>query len=290
MIANWNVPFYMTSASYGGGVLLPFNETFAFPAGTGKIVLKQEGCSLAAAVRSTKDNVPQADGSILHRRFLTGMEMQLSAWFWETTGAEGKMACDDLLQSMVDTFMGYAYGLLNAGDNEGRISWLPDGAAPRMLDDIRLASYPKEAHVDGPGMGFEFMIDCALPYAENLEQLAPAVPGVVVNGGNRPTYPVWQIDGPFSGVMTLANTTTGEEFSYDEDLPEAPNIDAGDYLEIDVFRNSATKIAPGPVLSNAFPGLVLPDSAFFEIVPGNNTITLSGAPSGNGLINAAWQS
>lgn len=282
-IADWTVPFDLTSAVYSA-TLLPINQLTTFASGTGIYLLRQDGCSLNASVRATKDNVPQADGSILHCRFLTGMEMNLAVQMWESTDYP---ACDALLQDMTDELMGYLYGLLNAGDNEGRISWTPAGQSVRMLDDIRLFTYPSESFPGGVNE-LAFTLDCALPYAENLTQLSPSIPGAVVNSGNRPTYPVWKIYGPYTS-FTLTNTTTNESFSYNGALPGAMSITGGDYIEINTFNNTAYRNGNQ---QNVKPGIDMLASDFFSINPGSNTITLaySGGVGGAsvGLINAAW--
>lgn len=293
-IADWTVPFDLTSAVYSAS-LLPINQLTTFTSGTGIYLLRQDGCSLNATVRATKDNVPQADGSILHRRFLTGMEMNLVVQMWESTDYP---ACDALLQDMTDELMGYLYGLLNAGDNEGRISWTPVGQNVRMLDDIRLFTYPSEAFPGGVNE-LAFTIDCALPYAEDLTQTSVPLTGsdIVTNSGNRPTYPVWKIYGPFSS-FTLTNTssTPDEVITWDEAAPGAGSpVLAGDYIEIDTFRNSITKVvtsSPPDVLSNVAAGLGMTTSDFFLIPPGSHTITLSytGGAGGSSvcLLNNAW--
>lgn len=281
-IADWTVPFSLTSAVYSA-TLLPFNEAFSFSAGSGIYLLREDACSLNTDVRSTKDNVPQADGSILHCRYLTGMEMNLTVQLWEN---QANPACDQLQQEMMDTLMGYLYGLLNAGDNQGRISWTPNGGSSatstqRMLDDIRLLTYPVETHT-GVLAELAFTVDCALPYAEDLTQLAPSIPGTVVNAGNRPTYPVWQI---YSGNFILTNTTTGDTFAFDDSQPGCPDVGAG-YVEIDTFRNTAYLNGN---LANLKPGIVMDSSDFFSIPPGTHTITCPGVGGASrGLINPAW--
>jgi hypothetical protein len=282
-LPDWSVPFSLTSAQYSP-TPLAFNTPVSFASGTGTYFLRADGCSLANQVRQTKDFVPQADGAILHRRFVAGMEMTLAIQMWES---DSQVACDTLLQEMTDALMGYLYGLLNAGDNEGRISWVPEGGSSatstsRMLDDIRLLTYPAESNQTA-AYEVAFTVDCAKPYAEDLTQLAPVVGGAVVNNGNRPTYPVWQIT---ASAFTLTNTTTGDSFSFDDSLPGCPNVGAG-YVEIDTFRNSVTIVTAGPTLSNGAAGVVMTTSDFFLLVPGTNTITLSSG-TGIGLINSAF--
>lgn len=294
-IADWTVPFRLTSSVYTnhpepGGIAtspLPINEVITFNSGEGIYRLRTDGCSLTNVVRQTKDYVPQADGAILHRRFLGGMEMTLAVQMWQP----GTIACDAILQEMVDTLEGYLYGLLNAGDNEGRIAWEPVGGASgapgsngyRMLDDIRLLSYPTESQQKGSALEMVFTLDCDRPYAQDETQLNPAIPGTVTNYGNKPTYPVWQI---YSGSFTLVNTTTGDQFSFNDAQPGCPNVGAG-YVEIDTFRNTIYLNGTG---ANLKPGIVMVDSDFFTLPPGANVITCAGAGGGSVcLVNAAWQ-
>lgn len=286
-LADWNVAFTLTSADYSA-TPLAINTPVVFPSGTGTFLLRADGCSLNNQVRQTKDFVPQADGAILHCRYTAGMEMTLAIQMWESTD---QIACDTLLQEMLDELMGYLYGLLNAGDNEGRISWAPDGGSSvsstsRMLDDIRLFTYPTDSQ-QSAAYEVSVTVDCALPYAEDLTQLSPSVPGVVVNNGNRPTYPVWKIYGPFTS-FTLTNTsvTPNESFQYDGALPGASSVGGGDYIEINTFNNTVYLNGNS---TNMKPGIVMTSSDFFTLPPGSNTITCAGVGAASVcLVNAAW--
>jgi hypothetical protein len=312
MPADWTVPFKLTSKVFTnnptpGGYTepdpLPLNTALTFASGPGIYLLRQDGCSLTNQVRATKENAPQEDGAILHCRFVAGMEMALSVQMWQDTS---QIACDTLLQEMVDTLDGYLYGLLNAGDNEGRIAWAPVGGASgapgsngyRMLDDIRLLSYPDERQPAGAPLEVTFTIDCELPYAEDETQLEPALAegsNTVTNYGNRPTYPVWKLDGAFI-ARTLTNSTTGDSFSFNCLLPGALpggalSVAANEYIEIDTFRNTVTLVKPGPLLYNVAAGIEMESSTFGSLLPGDNTIVLVGpGATGTGLVNAAWVS
>lgn len=284
-IADWTVPFELTSGVFAGATTLPINQQTA----SGIYLLREDGCSLQNTVRATKENIPQEDGAILHRRFLAGMEMNLAVQFWQDTS---NLACDDLLQTMYDDLMGYLYGLLNAGDNQGRISWSPAGGSSatstqRMLDDIRLFSYPTEAHQKGFPMELSFTLDCALPYAEDLTQSTVALndTGVIVtNSGNRPTYPVWKMNGG-GGTYSITDLTTGEFFEYDPNFPNAPDLDSGDYIEINTFRDTAYKNGDG---ANCKPGINMEASAFFPLSPGDHMIVLGSGTTGTALWNNSW--
>ena len=295
-VTDWSVAFNLTSKVYTDDPEpgteapdpLPLNQVWSLRGGEQVIYrLRPDACSLTNSVRETKDFIPQSDGAILHRRFAGGMEMQLTIQMW----LQGDIiACDFELQQMIDTLNGYLYGLMNAGDNEGRVSWTPSGMSARMLDDIRLLSYPVESQ--SPGAPYETVVtvDCALPYAENLTQLTTALPGTLANLGNRPTFPVYQIYGPYDGFV-LTNTTTGDVLEYDGTQPGASTVAALHYIEIDTFRNTMFLDGSG---ANRDAGLVMVDSDFSPLVPGNNVMTLTftaggaGNASSQALVNAAW--
>lgn len=286
-IADWSVPFILHSSVYSL-TDLDINVPVSFAAGTGIYRLRPDACHLRNNVRSVKENVPQEDGSILHRRYLTGSEMDLAVQFWAPDDA---LACDELLQEMTDSFMGYAYGLLNAGDDQGRVLWLPDGdssafSSYRMLDDIRLLSYPVESGVTPYEL--TLTVDCGLPYSEDFTQDNPSIPGTATNYGNRPTYPVMKLYGTFSGV-TVTNTTTGSVWQYDGTLPGAATVTSPNYLEVNVFNNTVYLNGSG---ANRMAGVIMTTSDFFSLVPGNNTITVSYTGGAGGaslmLVNGAW--
>jgi hypothetical protein len=295
-VADWTVPFNLASVVYGNNPSpnwstyltladpLPINSAVVFNSGTGYYLLRPDGCSLTNVVRSTKDFVPQEDGAILHRRFTGGMEMTLAIQFWRDKSAP---ACDQLLQEMLDTMMGYLYGLLNSGDNQGRIRWVPSGGSSslstyRMLDDIRLLSYPTVSQQSGLPVELAVTVDCDLPYAQDETQDNPSITGgaTIVNLGNRPMYPVWQVA---ASSFIIDNGT--DSLSFDDTL--LPSGVGGDYVEIDTFRNTVSIVRSPTVIDNAIAGLNMTTSDFFLLLPGNNTIGLS---SGTGLVltNGAW--
>lgn len=307
MPADWTVPFSLRSKVYTNNPTplgvdddpIALNEAVTFLNGTGYYLLRQDGCSLTNQVRSQKEFVPQEDGAILHGRFTGGMEMTLAIQMWQNAS---NFACDDLLQEMVDTLEGYLYGLLNAGDNEGRITWEPSGGSSnvpgsngrRMLDDIRLLTYPTGSQAPGQAYELGVTIDCELPYTEDETQLSVNLTDgsvAVTNYGNRPTYPVYRLDGAGWSTQTLTNTTTGDIFTYDDTLPGAPNIGPGEWLEIDTFRNTVTKGPAAPTLTNAAAGIIMEESVFGPLLPGVNLIELFVVGStGTALVNGAWVS
>lgn len=284
-IADWTVDFSIRDRIWApGSEELLLNQSIAFSAGAGAYMLRQDGCKLGPTVRAQINDVPQGDGSILHCRYVTGMQMDLAIQMWEADLE--KPACDDLLQEMLDELMAYLYNLINAGDNDGRVFWKPAGVDQRMIDDCRLLVYPVETHPDSGIMEIAVTIDTQWPYAVDAAQLEPVIPGNVVNAGNRPTYPVWIITYPVT-YTTVANSDTGEQFSWDSSRPGTGGaLNPGEYLEIDTFRNTIYKNGVG---ANLKAGIVMDSSEFFSIPPGTSPITLSeGGVTSHGLINAAW--
>lgn len=296
-VADWTVPFELTSQVWSGS-LLPFNTAIAFTNGTGYYRLNHANCSLTNNVRETKDFVPQAPGAILHRRFVGGMEMNLAVQMW----AEGTIACDALLQEMVDELMGYLYGLLNAVDNEGRIQWTPTGYATRMLDNLRLLSYP--AGTQPPGNPYEvtFAVDTQYPYALDLTQIrTPLADGsttTITNTGTAPIYPVYQankLNNVLQGGTTgfgIQNVTAplffnGPSIDWTASNPGVPAgvISAAQYGEIDTFRNTIFLDGDG---ANLLPGVQMQSAEFWAIPPGGSTdIYIVGADA-DMLWQAAW--
>lgn len=300
-VADWTVPFELTSQVYSG-TLLPFNQAIAFANGTGYYRLRTDGCALTNVVRQTKDDVPQAPGSILHRRWVAGMEMNLAIQMW----GEGTIACDELLQEMLDEIMGYLYGLLNAGDNQGRISWTPASINARMLDDIRLLSYPVATQAAGSAYELTFSIDCEQPYALDLTQqyvqIADGATVVITNNGNCPFYPVLQVNmvayqvpdvTACTGISILNEHPTGsgitEEFVWTASQPGSQQIPANQFADVNCFRNTMFKSIDGITANDAnmTPGIVMPDSEYIVLYPGTNSITVAGGPVGV-LWNPSW--
>ena len=195
MAANveWDIPFTLTSPE----------GTLALNAATGdRYLLVPQSCDMGADVRAETDNVPQGDGSILHHRFETGYHCNLTIQLW--VGEEP--ACGEDVRRMLDTLNLHVRALLNAGDNEGRLTWLPSGyptVGARMLDDIRL-NERLVATLDSNGIVVcTFAIDTAYPYAMDLTQTVTNIPSggasaPIVNAGTTDFYPVIKVYGPAS--------------------------------------------------------------------------------------------
>lgn len=295
-LADWTVPFDLTSWVWTDYVdtPLPLNQTIPFANGNGVYRLKNDSCQLVNQVRQTKDFVPQGPGSILHRRWPAGMEMTLTVQFWEVGD---KIACDALLQEMLDEMMGYLYGLLNAVDNAGRITWQPIGYGDqRMLDNLRLLTYPVSSQSPGAPFELSFTLDTEYPYAMDLTPGTPSAVAdlstvVITNAGTAPTYPVFRVnqlngvvDPVACSVFTIQNLTTGVNFLWSGGVPGSQAITGLSYAEIDCFGNTMFEDGNG---ANLTPGIDMTASDFFALEPGPNSIYISGADM-DVLWNSAW--
>lgn len=264
-VPKWELPMTLTSP-YGSLLL---NQQTA----GGIYLLRPDGCGFDIQVRSTKDNVPQGDGSILHHRFLTGTEMPLAIQLWEDINT---LACDELAEEMIDLLTLHLRGLLNAGDNQGRLSWdIPSGGNDRMLDDIRLLVYP-ELTLNGNVYEVTTTIDSEYPYAQDLGEITTSISAgateTLNNTGNAIFYPVFIVQS--TGTFTITNETTGTELVWDGAVP------AG-CLEVNCFRETiyvnATCTPGDGDGANLKYGIDMLNSDFPYLVPGNNDITMDGA-------------
>lgn len=292
-LADWNVPFLLTSQVYSPD-LLPLNTLVTLPSGaTGYYFVRQDGCSLRNTVRETKDNIPQFNGSILHRRFLQGLEMTLTLQLWQDQNTPG-CKVEALQQEMLDVLMGYLNGLLNAVDNQGRISWSPGGGyEERMLDNLRLLVWPTEQR-SGIPLELTFVVDTEYPYTEQLRQelthLDDGDTATFTNIGNAYTYPVIQLNmnngvpdaGSVSGTVTITGDTG--TIIWLSSSPGSQLIPGGSYGEIDTFRETMFMNGDG---ANLTPGIDIINTMFFGLPPGTSSITITGCMC-DVLWNPAW--
>lgn len=288
MIVDWTVGFRLESEA---GTLLLNQET----PGLGWFILNDRKCSTGVPVRVTSDDVPQGHGRIRHARWWAAYEAHLAIQMWETPE---QPACDEVLQQMGDELARHINALMiqRTAGLGARLFWLPTGylvgSTPmeRMMRDVQLSSGRTFSAEDNE---VEFDIDCELPYAMDSEEtvtaLSDGVPVTITNPGSTDFLPVFRIDGATS-AFTLENASVLDpagnplQVVYDDTLPGAVAIGGGDYLEIDFFRNTAYLNGSG---ADRISGIDIRVSDFFPIVPGPNSITLTGA-SGTAHTNGAW--
>jgi hypothetical protein len=236
----------------------PYSSTLTFNEQSDRLyLLDEQQCSFDITVRATKSDVPQADGSILHHRFLTGVEMTLVIQLWQTAN---RPACDSLLREMHDDVMGSFRSLLNAEDNQGRLAWNIDGGNERMVDDLRLLVYPAYRKTDPLGI-VTVTVDSQFPYAQDLNQTrtscADGVPETLTNTGSSSYQPVFLVN-MFNTVIggsavhdftiTLTQGPNSVQFVFDDSLPGGPPISASRFAEINTFENTIyQKVTEGGV-------------------------------------------
>lgn len=278
-IVEWSVPFTLQTPEDD----ITFN-VFSDRA----YILEPTACDAGADVRDTKDNVPQADGSILHQRFYTGYECKLTCSYWENDEA---LACESLAREMHDNLM---RALRSLQFGAGRLVWTPSGAANRMFDEVRLLVRATVRPQDSTMIVVDFTLDTPFPYAQDETETTTHFDDAsdtqtLTNNGSAPFYPVWKVYGPVC-YFTISNVTTGLDIIYDADLPGAVCIGGSDYVEIDTFRNTVYLNGSS---SNLKSGIDITNSDFFPLDVGDNIITISGEgtfspPDVDCLWQAAW--
>ncbi len=275
-IPDWNVPMTLTSI-YGN---------IQFGVQTDRLyLLDPAACQFDITVRSTSDNIPQADGEILHHRFLTGTQIQLAIQLWETDNVR---ACDELLGDMLDELTKHFRALLNAGDNEGRLAWLPDGnSSPtslyRMLDDCRLLSYPT-FNVQQPLGIVNVTIDSQYPYAQDLTQqstvIADGGTAVLSNVGSADYWPVLRISSSGGNITAFTVDNGLTQLVYNSALPGAQEVIPANCIEIDMFRNTIFEdinCTGAGNDTNLKAGIDELNSDYWALLVGDNNVSITGA-------------
>lgn len=279
--AEWDIPFALTSP-YGTLVLNG-------PVSDGpRYLLVPQACQMGAELRIETDNVPQGDGSILHHRFETGYACVLAVELWDGDA----FACGEVAREMVDVLNLHVRGLLNAGDNEGRLIWTPSGAVNRMLDDIRQAARLQVGLNDAGCTVATFAVDTQYPYAQNEAEETPAsiadgATATLTNSGTTDYYPVMRVHGP-AVEFNLFHDTLSTVLHWDTAYPGTPPIPGGSYAEVDFFRNT---IYMNGDEDNLLSGLDMLSSSFWPLEPGDNDVTVvifGGGASADILWASAW--
>lgn len=290
MIYNFDVPFTLVTPYSATPLKINEVDGMGFPVWPryGFVVAD---CNASWQSRVYRNDVPAADGSILGKGFATGVELNLAIEPWE---GQEQPACGALRTEMMDRLRGHLYALLKDTAGASRLSFdVPDDTIAvtaldiRMVDDIQLGPIQPPKVVDGVRIRQDFTLDSPFPYVmrEN-QQVVPvnATTAPIVMVGTAWFMPVIKIYGAFTTALVTHNGL-GVSIGYDGTRIGAPAIGAGEYLEIDTFRNVATKVA-GAVLTDAMAGITLTQSDFFPLLPGSNSITTT--RSTDFLVNQAW--
>lgn len=243
--------------------------------------LVPSACVAQYTMRSSKDNIPQADGDEVHRAFRGGYDISLTVELWEN---DTTVACDEQITVRGDILDGFISSLQNPPDQLGRLVWTPSGGSSRMFNQLSLWSAPVPAQPEDGPIVIHFELVSPFPYGmEELEQDETVPPGttVVTVPGNTGTYPVLRVQGGGGGVndFIISNVTLGAALVY-----SGASIPAGQYLEINMFAGTAFLNGNG---ANFIAGFDPQLSEFFYLLPGDNQIDIN-TPTVDFLINGAW--
>ena len=244
-------------------------------------LIMNERCDGGADVRVTFDNIPESDGQLNHRQYLTGYKMRLALALWE----DGDPACGQAAQEMLDT-LGMHIDALRNPTGVTRIIWTPEGLASRMINDIVLMEKPVATVEPNGAEGIvtvTFGVVSPFPYEMSEAEATPnsitdGGSSALVNLGSTRFWPVFKVYGSTS-AFTITNTTTGLTIVY-----SGTAIGGGDYVEIDTFRGTVYLNGSG---ANRLASIDFINTDFFPLEPGTNNVSITGANC-DVLWNSAW--
>lgn len=273
MIAEFNIPIELLAPD---GASLSLNTALT---GGRRYIVNPKRSFGRRSIRATRTDKPQGDGTILHKRWSQGFELQIAVQLWQT---EEDCACDVVLNEMYDELRGHLWKYLRPEDVDqdgGRALWTPSGKDPRMMDAAKLLSLadPEEDSETGC-MQIIFVLDSPFPYAISQAQTVTNINGIagsVTNNGNVDFWPVLKI---YTDGIDIVNNTTGKQISFIGGC-----LGGGAYIEVDTFRGTA--YVDGDQ-ANAKPCIDVQINDFFPLVSGANQIDSTG--SVDFLVNDAF--
>lgn len=290
MITEWDQEFELRVDHVG---TLPLNQPFGTTDGR-RFQLEPLKCTSLLPVRTTEDDLPQADGKIPHRRWRSGYGVHLAINLWqdfdEETG-EGEPACDQILIEMKDELGLFLNAMIRTGLVSGypnaRLVWTPyvGATANRMLDRLQLQSAPVPS-LGGALSGTLVEVDFDTPYpyyiseAETQTLIPNTTDGFTVsifNAGNTDYFPVIEAWGP-SVYFELINHSVVDldgfplKMIYDDSLPGGAAILGTEFVEVVFFTGTAFLNANE---ANRLANIDFRSSDFFPLVPGENVLELT---------------
>lgn len=289
---EWGVPHSIVTPA--GTLVLNTPDTSVTPNRIWQIL--PDEYKIVPSMRVTQDAKSQADGSVLHPRFKTGLVATLKVRYSIGDGSgEVAPACQSDLRVMHEILGGLVNSIRQDGLNQ-RLLWTPSGYAggPRMLDNIQLLSWPDPSIEDELLYDVAFSVESPFPYAIDFAQTDTVISDggsfTIVNAGNAEFFPVFKVYGPGAGStsnFTLQNNDTGLAIVYNAALPGAVAIGAGQYVEIDTFKGTAFLNGSGAdLIAGIDPAL----SDFWPLQPtaiGDNDVAITGGDV-HVLWNNAW--
>ena len=240
-----------------------------------------DGYRIVPTLRVTADNLSQADGSVLHPRWKTGLVAFLTVHYQVAVNdspIEYEPACGEDLRTMHELLIRHLDEIRDySSSTQARLVWTPSGLGDdRMLTDIQLLSWPDPVQ-DGPlQRGVSFSIETPFPHAIDSTEIQTAISSgstvTIANAGNTPQKPVVRVTGP-DGAFAIENLTTDLKVEYDSSRPGAASV-ASAYGEFDFFRGTVFQDGNG---ADLIAGVEPTTSDFWSLVPGNNSVKMTGA-------------
>lgn len=300
---------------------MEFDIPMSIVAPTGTLLLNQadadtgyiwrvvpDNYSIVPSLRVTSDNISQADGSVLHTRYKTGLVATFQVVYFVTdSGTDANPvdvhpACGADLRLMHEQLMLVLNDLRRLDPDPAAVQryfWTPTGYGDqRMIDDIQILSWPDPnfdySGVEGNEASVTFSIEAPFPYAIDATEIDTDITntGAVANAGNSDQSPVIKVHGPFT-AFTLTNEQDVDENGnpksvvYDSSRPGGIAITSGHYAQIDFFQGTIFK--DGDVLDLI--ASLDPTMTDFWVLKAatSNTIDIGGgATSITVLSNNAW--
>jgi hypothetical protein len=223
---------------------VPLNQVT--PTGN-RVFLVQDDYKIVPSLRVSQDNRAQADGSVLHPRFKTGLVATFSVEYVtgveindDTGTLEVEAACGTDLREMHEFLTGALNSIRTLTPNDQRLKWSPSGASDRILDFVQALAWTEPTVVEGITR-VALAVESPFPYAVDLFQnddtILDGATATLTNDGTADSFPVMKVQGPTS-AFTITNHTTGLAVVWDSSRPGVSAIGGGDYAEIDFFRGT----------------------------------------------------
>lgn len=273
-----------------------------------RYLIQESGYAMLPSIRVTQDNISQADGSVLHPRYTSGVVATMTVAYNISPDVDdlvpavlcsGIPACGAHLRFMNDTLGGLLNSIRRLSSNPldvQRLIWQPSGYGDRrMLDQIQLLSWPAPSYdLAGTEALVAFSVESPFPYAideteRQTHVYGGSAPTPIPNPGNADFSPVFRVSGP-TATFTLTNLDDLDEQGnpravvYDSSRPGGVAIPGGHYAEIDFFRGTIFLDGSGnDLIAGIDPHL----TDFWHLLPGSNDIQITGA-SCLCLSNGAW--
>jgi hypothetical protein len=285
---EWDVPHTLTSPAGDvdmnqPGFLLDDGVTHAW------YLLRANPYTIIPALRATRDDLSQADGTSLQTPYISGLVASLYVEYW-VSGAgldcPDEPACGSQLRQM-DEFLTLNLNALRkqsaTPDGSQRLLWQPTGVVGRrMLTQILVAQWMDPVPFDaggGTGMAVTFAVATPFPYALDEDavnyDIGDGGDMLIPNDGNADYSPVILLAGS-SSSFAITNEDTGEVVSY-----VGPDAVAGTG-EIDFFTANISSFGTD-LIADLDPTV----TTFFTIPPGGADIAVDGIDM-TVVSRAAW--